>query len=454
MHEDSNIMNLSKSYLYVPIETWSREFHSKLLVALEAIKSDWTVIFGPKTEMQRWLFKLPQGVVLQFGYHKNFHAQYEKLRKYGHKVASIDEEGLVTLNPEFYRRYRVSEKTLSECDICFAWGNKHAEMLKSSAPEYEERIKIVGNPRIDLCRAEFRKSIEKEADKIRKKYDKFILINGNFGSFNHSKGIGYTWDSLESKGWLDTSADRQYHEVRIALQGTIFNNFKELIPFLVEHTSLNIVVRPHPSESLTPWLKISEKYDERVIVKRSGNVLPWIMASEVLLHNGCTTAVEAFVLNKPAISYRPETSVEHEAALPHAVSNQAMSKNEVLDIMKNVIPIHQSKYEKRLSDLGDYIGFINESFSHVKIVEELNHIKLFTNEVVSNFNIHYIVNELRHYVARIIYRKRYSYVLGKCHSLNKNTIIDEIGEMKLDSCLNLLNIRNICGRLVLLEINK
>jgi hypothetical protein len=57
---------ISKSYLYLPIETWSREFHAKLLIAINAVENDWTVVIGPKTEMQRWLFKFPKGVVLQF----------------------------------------------------------------------------------------------------------------------------------------------------------------------------------------------------------------------------------------------------------------------------------------------------------------------------------------------------------------------------------------------------
>ena len=444
-------MSNSLSYLYIPIETWSREFHSKLLLALEAVKNDWNVVIGPKTEMQRWFYKLPKGIVLQFGYHKNFFKQYKKLKEYGHKVASIDEEGLVTLNPEFYRRYRVSENTLSECDLCFAWGNKHAEMLKYSQPEIAKKIKIVGNPRIDLCRKELRKPIELDAEAIRGKFGKFILINGNFGSFNHSKGREYTWNSLASKGWLDTPEDRQYHETRIELQGSIFKSFKELIPFLVQNTSLNIVIRPHPSESMIPWLVMSEKYNNRVYVERSGNVLPWIMASEILLHNGCTTAIEAFILNKPAISFRPKKSIDHEAILPHAVSNQAVNRQEVIELIQEIIPLHENNYNERLKYLSDYITSLNGEYSYEKIVNELGKVRKRTNEVIKSFSFDYIINELRHYVAKIIYRKRYDYVLSKCEFLNKEILVREIKKLKLSNHIEQIKISEVCGRLVLLK---
>ena len=36
-----------------------------------------------------------------------------------------------------------------------------------------------------------------------------------------------------------------------------------------------------------------------------GNVVPWLLACSMLIHNGCTTAVEGYILKRPVIAYVP-----------------------------------------------------------------------------------------------------------------------------------------------------
>jgi len=47
------ITQIQAKYLYLPIEVWVREFHTKTLLALHGARNDWTVIIGPKSEMHR-----------------------------------------------------------------------------------------------------------------------------------------------------------------------------------------------------------------------------------------------------------------------------------------------------------------------------------------------------------------------------------------------------------------
>ncbi|NIP25517.1 MAG: hypothetical protein GWN94_14440, partial [Phycisphaerae bacterium] len=65
----------------------------------------------------------------------------------------------------------------------------------------------------------------------------------------------------------------------------------------------NIVVRPHPTENQEIYHRIAAQCD-RVRVTNEGNVVPWLMATRVLLHHGCTTGVEAYAMGVPSISYR------------------------------------------------------------------------------------------------------------------------------------------------------
>ena len=73
----------------------------------------------------------------------------------------------------------------------------------------------------------------------------------------------------------------------------ILDDFFAMIPALEQALpGINIVMRPHPSEdhrSITD----SPTAVARVTSHTDGNVLPWLLACKPLVHNGCTTAVEA-----------------------------------------------------------------------------------------------------------------------------------------------------------------
>ena len=153
-----------------------------------------------------------------------------RIRSFGHKVVSADEEGLVTLSSEHYKRYRVSSKTLEQCDKCFCWGEIHAQMIREVDPTVDSKLHIAGNPRMDLLRPCFRDLVESEAAGLRDQFGRFILLNGNFGSFNHAMGIDYTWKSIESKGWASTPKDKDFHHRRVELRGRFFNAFHSVLP--------------------------------------------------------------------------------------------------------------------------------------------------------------------------------------------------------------------------------
>tara|TARA_B100000029_G_scaffold483285_1_gene534320 strand:+ start:140 stop:697 length:558 start_codon:yes stop_codon:yes gene_type:complete len=53
----------------------------------------------------------------------------------------------------------------------------------------------------------------------------------------------------------------------------------------------------------------------------------------MLVHNGCTTAVEATLLEKPVISYQPIYSECYDYHLPNGLSRQAGTEQEVLQLI-------------------------------------------------------------------------------------------------------------------------
>ena len=90
-----------------------------------------------------------------------------------------------------------------------------------------------------------------------------------------------------------------------------------------------MVVRPHPAENQEPWHAIAAQCNN-LHVTNEGNVIPWLIAAKALVHNGCTTAVEAAVLGTPAISYRPVIDDACDFALPNSLSHEAFSLEQLL----------------------------------------------------------------------------------------------------------------------------
>ena len=69
-----------------------------------------------------------------------------------------------------------------------------------------------------------------------------------------------------------------------------------------------IIIRPHPSESLDIYVRLSNKYPNIEVASNQESARPWILASDILIHTGCTTGAEAVAMNHPTISIQEKGS--------------------------------------------------------------------------------------------------------------------------------------------------
>ncbi len=103
-----------------------------------------------------------------------------------------------------------------------------------------------------------------------------------------------------------------------------------------EHT---IVVRPHPTENQEVYNDIA-KNCQRVKVTNEGNVVPWLMATDVVIHNGCTTGVEAYMMGVPAISYRAKINEKYDLGfyrLPNLISHQCFDVDQLQETLTKIL---------------------------------------------------------------------------------------------------------------------
>lgn len=297
-------------FLYLPVEVTAREFESKLLLALFAVRRGFEVVFGQKRLMMRNLSHMQPGIVLFKTLTVRDGRAMGRARREGHAVAAIDEEMMGLIAHEEDLRW-VSGHAVERCQRLLALSDDHSASLQRRHPGCGDKISVVGNPRIDLLRPELRDCYQSEVAAIRAKYAPFFLINTNFALMNSlRKSPKATVRSLYRANGLDRSnaEDRFMMDEFCRIEQGNIELVKQLLTVLPQRfPNRRVILRPHPIERIEPWAHYAEELPGVSIV-RSGGALQWILAADAVLHTGCTTGTEAFVLGKPAINLHPVSS--------------------------------------------------------------------------------------------------------------------------------------------------
>jgi surface carbohydrate biosynthesis protein len=317
--------------LLIPVETLHRELDAKLLLACFAAERGFSVILGFKRDIHHSLERLPPSLYMGKALYASTLDLYRRLHALGYSILSTDEEGLVYYSPETYREAKLGADTINEVDVLFAWGQENAELWRGYSHYRGTPIHITGNPRADMLRPELRGYWAQDVEDLRRRFGKFILINSNFGKVNHFRS-----DRASQLHILEaaSSAAEGVDQDELALAShrlELFNEFKKMSAAVAEaHPDRTIVIRPHPSERKETWREATAGCPN-VRVLYEGNVIPWLLASDVVIHNGCTTGLEAHLLGKPVISFQPVASDRFDLYLPNGISSPASDIGQLQD---------------------------------------------------------------------------------------------------------------------------
>lgn len=407
-----------KKILYLPIEIYSREFYSKLYLAFEASLKGYVVLIGPEYNINLFIKFLPKGFYLGNGFHLKA-SNFAKIAKsYGHIVLSHDEEGLVRLKSKYYREYRVNDSIEKFSDYLLCWGRNHSKILKNFFKK--KKILSVGNHRIDLLNnANF--LFSSEVKSIKKKFGNYVLINGSFGSANHMNGENYLLKNLEERGWFDDTKKKNYQLRRIAFQKKIFYQMMNL-SIDIARSGQKVLVRPHPSENIRIWKNYTKEFSDKIKIIRSGNVIPWIIASKLIIHNGCTTAIESYLLKKQIISFRPFVEKNVESILPNALGVTLSKKKEIVEFIKNFK--EGDKYDVNFN-LNSFIEKtnLNHNFTN-RFLSLLSSIHL-KNKKKKLFIIKFFLLKIFSIKQKLSFfknKKNLTYLYSKCPKLKINKV--------------------------------
>ncbi len=357
--------------LILPAEIHSREFDARLLHGIIALQRGWRVIVGSKALINRAIWRMPRGIYLcQTITHKRV-PLLKLLRRLGFVAFGWDEEGLIYLNREVYLMRRVSVETLSLLSSVITWGPQGAEDVVHRSRALGLLPMALGNPRFDLLRPELRSLYADEVAAIRAACGRFVLINTNFSSLNPVISIHDLKPRTTSAKHPPTEDERTQFADMQKHRSEVLKHFQEDLPrFVALHPETQFVLRAHPGENEAMWRDVFAQ-SPNVKVVREGSSIPWLIAADALLHNNCTTAVEAAIIGLPPICYCPVVSLRDESALPNPISHRAYDLEQLAEAMNKSVTGSLTLGATQLGVLTQYVSATSGPLACDRIMDHL-----------------------------------------------------------------------------------
>ncbi|HID69400.1 MAG TPA: hypothetical protein EYP35_02815 [Desulfobacterales bacterium] len=321
-----------RPWLLLPIEVKNREFDAKVMLSCIGAERGFGVLLGRNNFTLRGEF--PRGVYLDkciSPYKAD--ALRQQVNGLGNKLAILDEEGLVYQSEKLYLDNRTSRETVDLASLIFTWGNAQRDLINERY-NIPDKLIASGSPRADLWQKPWHAVYSDEVRAIQEQLGPYVLIPANFSPAHHVDPINF---SLKKRGITEGTCSGKklsIKEDRFVYRQKILNKFFDLIPAIAEHLENHtILLRPHPNDNMKIWAAIQKKWPQNVKVIYRGGISPWIIATDLLVHNSCTSGVEAYAMEKPAIAYTPYTDSRFDQNIPNPLSQQSNSIQGVLELI-------------------------------------------------------------------------------------------------------------------------
>lgn len=287
--------------LYIPIEIYKREFVERLYMALMALSRGYKVVLG---EANLPIFMRARNGVLFYKDHARWSdAFFRRAKRNGLKICAFDEEGLIIGDVEAYKKARVSNWGLNNLDAIFCWGEVQKSILdnvrlNSDDGMVVDNIHVCGSPKIDI--AKLYRSLHRTDEGQR---GIKILINTRF-SYNNGIYGDYDVDNLIHLGLIKTPEDLDNYKQLCLNEDKILAEFCKLIRLLGNSPEVEVTIRPHPLEREEVYNELASSF-KNIVVDRQRDLRLQMLEVDVVVHDGCTTAIEARALGKPVLGLRP-----------------------------------------------------------------------------------------------------------------------------------------------------
>ena len=337
--------------IYIGIEISVRELDGSLLLATVAASKGYQVIVS---DLESIIKGISSGLLLPGIFHaKSITPADHKIARHqdmidkGFIITSLDEEGGLDIpGYQQFARTRYSDKTISQCSAVFGWGSEDTETLQKVYSRHSKKIYKTGSPRADLWKPLFFNYWSKPKSAPTKP---FLLVSSNMGLSNRAAPSVKNLMSKKFFGYYERDPKLFTNDVRrIGEDFLRTSTFIEAIQCLAANNNgYDIVLRPHPSEDIDIWKFYLEDIPN-VHVIRDGSISAWVNNAFAVMHNRCTTALEATISKKPVITYIPLKNLQYSNAPSNKIGQIVETKDELLDKVNKIFEDTNSSEQKQI----------------------------------------------------------------------------------------------------------
>jgi surface carbohydrate biosynthesis protein len=341
--------------LLLPIESISRELDYKLFLAVSLASKNINVIVAQHDYFNSQTSGFKGGAYIGKNIFKSLFpislnepdvdlCFLNELRSNEISAFHLDEEGAIFAGDEEDWKVeldaRLNPCVLNENDYVFTWGKFQKKYYQNKNSLVKgPNIVGIGHPKYDLCKPRFRRYYQEEIDEIKAEYGSFILVNTNLDIANGLLGLKGTFSDY-GQGWLHYSSDDDQQRIKFmdwwSHQCKVLSNFVALLHKLsIVFSDRTFVVRPHPGENHEYYETVFSGV-KNIHVNKTGAVHPWIMSADLVIHDGCTTAIESYLAGVPIVNYKSVENEQFDIKLPNQFGIKCKSDDDVIKVINDL----------------------------------------------------------------------------------------------------------------------
>ena len=444
-----------KKIIYIIIETVRRELDSKIILALKAKENNFDVAITKKSRLFGVLKYLKSGIIFLKSFGPRYNKILDNVKKNGHVLTGIDEEGLQSTNDEqLVGSMRFSKYVYKELKILFTWGSRSGKIYRKYLKKNKLDIsKIIesGSPRVDILKEKYNKIFRTKDNGIFPYQNKkFILITTQFQNYNQSDNIFKGFDKKNFNNYLKKkyknskfSKGKHFKEEirryagKFDYQRENFLKYDQMYAILCnKFPKETFLIVPHPGEGLKYYEELEKKYKNLSIITENSNLNKWIMSSKFLISCNCTTTIEARILNVPNINYIPYKDVLAEYELTKSSSLNFRKIFSLINFIQNKKYVKFKLPKDNQKNIKRYLANFSNNYSVDIIVKNLKTIKInyknFNNKNEGHLLFFYLFTKSKlHSFIGFFNRELFKNQLNKRKGLNLRDINKRLDEIQL-----------------------
>lgn len=327
------------STVYLPVEVINRELMARAFLSVRLASDGHKVYIFEHTFFDRngWAEK---GIYIgkncfrtELPYSKSF---YLKMKEKGINLWYLDEEGGIYIGDQsdWEERLlcRINPQDLDSNDKILAWGNWQKKVFKSK--KISADVLVSGIPNYEILSPKYKDCLNDWDLEVTGGLKDFILINTRFSLGNPKIGVGNIFNSNQPHSKKLPSL--YLENVFISDNQIMFQMIDLCIYIALALPNEQIIIRPHPGENIEIYLLLTKNI-KNISVINNGGVESWIRMSKVMIHNGCSTAIQAMIAEKKVITFLPDNmsnqQMKYTPALPNTIGTIAKTYNQVLSAL-------------------------------------------------------------------------------------------------------------------------